>query len=97
MKVLAEEAWSWMLFEHEGNLLFSVLCGSVGLFDINIALSAQERELFSIEGEAFLKRLAHQVRHDPASFQARQVPGFNDLPGLKEATKRWRAQRAAAP
>ena len=97
MKVLAEESWTWMLFEHEGALMLSVLCGSIGLYTIEFTLSQEERGLFQEQGEPFVKQLARQVSWQPESFRERRIANFEQLDGLQEATAAWRLEHATAP
>jgi hypothetical protein len=97
MKVLAEETWSWMLLEHNGELLFSVLCGGVAMYGIEFALSESEAFSYQQQGENFLRSLARDVTGSPSVFRPRQLPAFDALPGLQEAVAKWRASRAVGP
>jgi len=42
MRVLGEEPWAWMLFEDETSKYLSVVCGSVGIYEICFTLSELE-------------------------------------------------------
>lgn len=97
MKVLAEETWSWMLIEHEGVLLFTVLCGGVAMYGVDFALSEAEQAEYHREGRSYLKRLAHGVTLEPSSYRSRKVADLDKLAGLHEAVAAWRASHARAP
>ena len=97
MKVLAEESWSWMLLEHDGDLIMSVVCGSVGLYTIEFVLSNDEQSAYQQLGLPHLNQMARSVSWQPESFLHRQLKGFSELPDLKEAVANWRAQHAVAP
>jgi hypothetical protein len=80
MKVLAEESWSWMLFEHDGAWFLSVLCGTVGLYSVDFRLSEAEVARIHASGNAAVAELAREVAGQPSSYLARHVPGFSDFP-----------------
>jgi len=97
MKVLAEEAWSWMLVEHERSLLFTVLCGGIAMYSVDFALSETEQASYEQKGRPYLQHLARDVTLAPDTFHPRVIQGFDALPGLQEAVAAWRASNVAAP
>lgn len=50
MQVVAEESGYWMLIEHEGALLLSVLCGGIAMYGIDFKLSETERASYEAQG-----------------------------------------------
>ena len=42
MQVLESSPWDWMLLRDEGKLFFTVLCGSVAMYSVDIQLSESE-------------------------------------------------------
>ena len=97
MNVLAEETWSWMLMEHEGHLLFTVLCGGIATYSIDFVLSESEQALYAQQGRSFLRHLAQEVTLTPDAYIPRRLQGSDSLPGLQVAVAAWRASNAAAP
>ncbi|PPJ42862.1 hypothetical protein C0063_06330 [Pseudoxanthomonas sp. KAs_5_3] len=91
MRVIAEESGSWMLFDNDGDLYLSVLCGTVGLYSVDLHLTPEESEQISCRGTVYAADLARLVRHNPTSYHERHTRAFDSLPGIKEATVAWRA------
>lgn len=73
MKELEKKQWTYILYDDNGKFLFSVVCGSVGLFDRNIYLNAEEIEAYNMKGEVYLDTLAEQIRKNPDKFENRHV------------------------
>ncbi|HEY5761510.1 MAG TPA: hypothetical protein VIU34_37070 [Steroidobacter sp.] len=93
MKVIAEETWSWMLLNKGDDFLLSVLCGSVGLFELHIRLNEAEKSQYLLHDVSYISNLAEEVRLHPAAFSPRHIASFDDLPGVSEATQAWVAAR----
>lgn len=49
----------------------SVLCGKVGLFEINIVLSEEEKAEFYSQGEPYVEELAKAIQSSPSQFANR--------------------------
>lgn len=64
--LLAESPWDWMLLrEAGGDLVLSVLCGSVGMFEVEVVLDRETREAYERHGVSVLRRLAELVQYRP--------------------------------
>lgn len=95
MKVVAEETWSWMLFEDASRLYLSVLCGTVALFERFIELTDEEREQYRQQGVSYIEQLAAAVAGAPQQFAARHLATPDALPGIDEAVRQWRGEQAS--
>ncbi|HOP65291.1 MAG TPA: hypothetical protein PK906_18070 [Spirochaetota bacterium] len=73
MKEILRSQWNYMLCDQDGELLFSVICGSVAIYEINIFLNDEEIEKYNAGGEEFLKELAEHIRFNPESYNDRHV------------------------
>ncbi len=71
MKKIFEKPWSYSLYEEGEELYLSVLCGSVGLYEIKIKLNKGEKEEYYKNGEEFIKNLSSEIRKNPNSFSHR--------------------------
>lgn len=72
MKTLAERPWSHTLFERNGEIILSVLCGGAAVYEFDVRLT--EEEIGRVVGdEAELDALAEAIRSDNAAFVDRQV------------------------
>lgn len=75
MKQVYEKKWSHVLFQDEESEVFclSVVCGSVGLYTIDITLNEQEMEMYRKKGNEYINTLAQSVAADPSKYQPRHV------------------------
>lgn len=74
MKKLIDKNWEYTLYQDEhNNLIFSVLCGSVGLYDTNIQLNEEEKAEFEKRGQSFLDILAEDIRQNESKYNPRHI------------------------
>lgn len=73
MKKLMEESYSYILYEKDEELILSVLCGTVAMFDRTIVLNAEERSAFEKNGKEYIDSLAARIRFSPSSFDERHI------------------------
>ena len=74
MKELAKESWNYTLSENEsGDLIFNVVSGSVGLYEIKIRLTQDEASCYKKEGNTYLANLANEIRSDESRFNSRKI------------------------
>ncbi|WP_338844759.1 hypothetical protein V8J88_14010 [Massilia sp. W12] len=92
MRVLAELAYSWMLFEENETLFLAVLCGGSAMFMLEFALNAAETGAYRQLGMAAIQALANQVQQDSAPFQARHLSYFGRSEAVQQAQAEWRRQ-----
>jgi hypothetical protein len=89
MEVVAKERMSWMLFRSNDEYFLSILCGTVGIYEMAISLNKVETQSFKNEGEQFISRLAQSVRNAPGSFTNRQCAK------AKSAIEAWSSSHAS--
>jgi len=71
MEQLADRTWSWTLFRRDdGSLSLLVVCGSVGIYEIEVALTPAQAEAWQADGEAVLEEIAREVRNRPHHYAA---------------------------
>jgi hypothetical protein len=71
-RMILEEPWSFSFWEEEdGALVLEVLCGTVGMFEVRVRFSDEQRAAYAHEGEAFVRRLARAVNDAPDAFLPR--------------------------
>jgi len=73
MKEIAKKNWTYILYESKGKLLFSVICGSVAMFDRNIYLGEDEIAEYNLKKEGYLDALAEEIRSNPDNYLSRHV------------------------
>ena len=78
MQVLESSPWDWMLLRSEGKLFFTALCGSVGMYSLDIQLSESESIDYDNRNRAALVSLATKIRMNPESYSDRHIKNFRD-------------------
>ena len=64
--LVSERAWDWQLLrEADGSLLLSVLCGTIGVFELEVPFDSEKVASYDARGETFLDELAAHVRYSP--------------------------------
>ena len=64
LEKLIEKRWTYILYSHDGRYVLSVVCGGVGLFELNLPLSDADG-VRALSDSDFLDKLAAEVSHDP--------------------------------
>jgi len=74
MKKLIDKNWEYSLYQDEdNNLIFSVICGSVGLYNTNIQLNEEEKAEFEKQGQSFLDILAEDIKQNESKYNSRHI------------------------
>lgn len=81
-----------MLFEHEGELVLSVLCGSVATYSRDIKLSESEVRDYSSDGREAMESLAAEIRMNPTSYSDRHIKSFHQNLAATQAAMDSRAK-----
>jgi len=68
---LLKKQWEYILYKDNDELILSVVCGTIALYDIEIKLSAEQKEKFSKEGQGFIDLLAEEIRYNPLKYNKR--------------------------
>ncbi|TWB41946.1 hypothetical protein [Nitrospirillum pindoramense] len=69
---VAEKAWTYILYETGTGHVLSVLCGGIGIYELNIPLTTAEAAR-ALADSAYLDGLAAEIRMHPQQFAARSV------------------------
>jgi len=76
-EVLAEQAWNFIVFEHDDDWVLNYAAGGVGLYEVSIRLNDDEVARIRATPE-YAKSLAEQFRLAPESYRARELrPGVS--------------------
>ncbi len=78
MEEILRSQWNYMLCRKDGELVFSVICGSVAIYEINIFLNKQETENYHEKGEEYLNELADRIRNNPGLYKDRHIDLENE-------------------
>lgn len=58
---LVDVSWSHTLERKDDKLILTVLCGTVGLFDVAIELTTAEKEQYALNGKEYIESLAKTI------------------------------------
>lgn len=72
LRQVVTKAWSYTLYETDGQYVLSVLCGSAAMYELNIPLEPDDVARVTSDG-AFLDSLATEIRDNPHRFAARSI------------------------
>jgi hypothetical protein len=94
MEVIAEQPWSWMLFANGGRRLLSVVCGGVGIYEIEFELTDDEVAVYGRSGNTYLDELAGAARSTPTAFETRRLSGLLSGAEATTAVAPWRKRQS---
>lgn len=73
MKILSKKEWNYILYEKNGQYIFSVICGTVAQFEVEIKFNVEEIDRYNSEGEYFLDLYAENLRNNPSMWANRKI------------------------
>ncbi len=69
MEEILKKPYEYVLSKTNSNdYILSVVCGTVGIFEVDITLSIDQIKKYENSGEEFLDELAAKVRSNPKSY-----------------------------
>ncbi|WP_420574854.1 hypothetical protein [Kordia sp.] len=70
MKILIKKDWKYTLFINDvGAHVLTVICGSIGIYEIEHELTTEELTEYQQQGEEFVDALASKISYYPNSYQ----------------------------
>lgn len=81
MELVMQKDWDYTLYRSGDGLIISVSCGSVGVYELSIALNCEETARH-LESESFIGELAAKIRMTPTAYGARVICN-EDLQALR--------------
>ena len=77
MPILDSEHWGHEFFERDGRYYLNVVCGTVGIYDVTVELTADELAAYERDGVGVVRALAKRIRDNPPSVDDRRVRGVD--------------------
>lgn len=68
-----EKKWTYTLYVSEFGYILSVVCGDVGLYELNMPLS-QDEATKSLADNEYLDRLTTEIANNPHKFTSKSIP-----------------------
>lgn len=72
-ELIAKENWSFALYKQDDRFILSVVCGGVGLYELNIPVSSEDVRKGLADND-YLRRIADRVRTYPKEYEAMSLP-----------------------
>ncbi len=74
MEIIFQKEWDYTFSKNEDNeLIFSVLCGTVALFEYHVLLNQDEINQYNKQGKKFIEHLAQKIRNNPNQWTSKKV------------------------
>ena len=73
LEILHGVAWSFTFYRFGSRYLISVVCGGVGLYDVEFELNATEVDAFAQDGNESITELAKRVSSSPDDYVDRKI------------------------
>jgi hypothetical protein len=73
MNYLIKKKWDYTLAETNGAYKLSVMCGTVGAYELEFILNESEINQYLKSGDKFIETLANDVREHPSKYKERKV------------------------
>lgn len=71
MDKVFQESWSYTLYRDGDRYILSVVCGGVGMYELNIPLDDGEAKV--VGNQQAVAELAKKIRTDPKNYSARSI------------------------
>lgn len=65
---ILKKQWEYVLYKNDDELVLSVVCGTVLLYDVEIKLTEEQKDQFKKEGQKYIDILAEQIRFSPEKY-----------------------------
>lgn len=66
MELVLRSDWFYSLYRSEKDEYFiAVVCGSVGIYEVNVKLNDEQCRAYSKRGKEFIEELAAEIRNRP--------------------------------
>ncbi|MBL4866789.1 MAG: hypothetical protein JKY67_10500 [Pseudomonadales bacterium] len=72
MKELVKKKWSYVLYEDGGDYILSVMSGGVGLYEIKVYLSSEEKDK-CLKDEPYLEHMVSLAKTSSDYFKGRYL------------------------
>lgn len=74
MKEVLRQHWNYVLYETDDKkYLLSVVCGTHGLYDVNVKLTSEQSSEYSKRGKEFIQELAAEIRWSPSKYTSLRI------------------------
>ena len=72
-ETILDKPWNYTLISESNKYFLSVLCGTVGMFEVKIELTEEEEKSYVKKGAEYIDKLADQIRNNPGEYNKRDI------------------------
>jgi len=73
MEKILEKPWTYILQRNCSIYFLSVVCGTVGVYNMNIELTQEEESHFKARGATYIAELAAAISSKPQAYEDRHI------------------------
>lgn len=73
MKNISIKAWEYSFYEEQGKYFLSVMCGSVGIFELLLQLGDEEVQKYKSNGLSYIEMLVKDIQSLPSNYLYRNI------------------------
>ncbi len=72
MRIIINEPWNYQLIKNNYEYFLSIMCGSVGLYEVEIKLTREEISEYEQNGKTSIEKLVSSIRENPEKYRSRK-------------------------
>lgn len=65
MEIILDKRWNYQFIKDNDKYILSVMCGTVGLFEVDIELNKQQIASYKKNGLDFIEKYVKEIRANP--------------------------------
>ena len=65
MEIILDKRWNYQFIKDNDKYILSVMCGTVGLFEVDIELNKQQIASYKKNGINFIEKCVKEIRANP--------------------------------
>ncbi|MCD2258409.1 hypothetical protein [Psychroserpens luteolus] len=78
--IILKEDWSYTLEKTKSeSYILTVVCGSIGIYEIKIALNPEEIQKFITHGESYIVQSVRNIQESPSKYTHRHIDNTSKL------------------
>jgi hypothetical protein len=68
MEIILNKRWNYQFIKDNGKYILSVMCGTVGLFEVDVELNKHQIANYKRNGIDFIEKCVKEIRANPNQY-----------------------------
>ena len=68
MEIILNKRWNYQFIKDNGKYILSVMCGTVGLFEVDVELNKHQITNYKRNGIDFIEKCVKEIRANPNQY-----------------------------